>query len=109
MQRSDVLFFTSVAEGTPHAVLEAISNRLPVVCFDCCGQGDSVNEKVGIKIKLSNPQQSINEFAEKIEHLYHHREELTEMSENCLLRQKELSWENKAKQMTVLYNQAIKK
>ena len=29
MQESDLLFFTSVAEGTPHVVLEAIANNLP--------------------------------------------------------------------------------
>jgi glycosyltransferase involved in cell wall biosynthesis len=107
MQTSNILFFTSVAEGTPHAVLEAISNCLPVVCFDCCGQGDSINEKVGVKISLSNPQQSIDEFASKIEYLYNHREVLEEMSKNCILRQQELSWENKAKQMIALYNQSI--
>ena len=109
MQRSDLFFFTSVAEGTPHVVLEAINNCLPVVCFDCCGQGDSVNEKVGVKIKLSNPQQSENEFAEKLDYLYHHRELIDEMSQNCIQRQKELSWDHKATQMVVLYNQAIKK
>ena len=109
MKNSDILFFTSVAEGTPHAVLEAISNCLPVVCFNCCGQGDSVNEKVGVKIKLSHPQQSVGEFAEKIEYLYHHRELLEEMSQNCVPRQQELSWDNKAKQMITLYNRAIDK
>jgi glycosyltransferase involved in cell wall biosynthesis len=109
MQQSDIFFFTSVAEGTPHVVLEAIANCLPVVCFDCCGQGDSVNESIGIKIKLSNPDKSINEFAEKIEYLYYNREKLKEMSRNCLRRQEELSWENKAKQMLELYEQAIAK
>ena len=105
MQKSDILFFTSIAEGTPHVVLEAISNHLPVVCFDCCGQGDSVNEAIGIKIKLSDPEQSINEFAEKIEHLFRNRTELYEMSDNCAKRQQELSWENKAKQMIAIYHQ----
>ena len=107
MQRSDLFFFTSIAEGTPHVVLEAISNCLPVICFDCCGQGDSVNEEVGIKIKLSHPQQSVDEFAEKIEYLYHHREILDELSQNCIQRQQELSWDNKAKQMVNLYQKAI--
>jgi glycosyltransferase involved in cell wall biosynthesis len=107
MQQSDILFFTSVAEGTPHVVLEAIANNLPVLCFDCCGQGDSINENAGIKIKLSNPQQSINEFTEKIAYLYNNRDKLKEMSLNCIQRQKELSWENKAKQMLELYRQAI--
>jgi len=55
MQESDLFFFTSVAEGTPHVVLEAISNNLPVLCFDTCGQGDSVNEKVGCSLCLLLP------------------------------------------------------
>lgn len=107
MQQSDVFFFTSVAEGTPHVVLEAIGNNLPVLCFDTCGQGDCVNEKVGIKIPLSNPKQSVEEFAQKIEYLHQHKDILQQMSMNCRQRQEELSWDNKAKQMVALYNQIL--
>lgn len=107
MQQSDLFFFTSVAEGTPHVVLEAISNHLPVLCFDTCGQGDSVNEKVGVKIPLSNPQQSVKNFAEKIEYLYNNRQVLKQMSENCTARQHELSWDSKAEQMLALYEKAM--
>lgn len=107
MRQSDVFFFTSVAEGTPHVVLEAISNNLPVVCFDICGQGDSINEKVGIKIPLSNPQQSVHDFAEKINYLYQNKEVLQELANNCKQRQEELSWDNKAKQMVALYKQVL--
>lgn len=107
MQESDIFFFTSVAEGTPHVVLEAIGNNLPVVCFDTCGQGDSVNEKVGRKIPLSNPQQSIHDFAEILNKLESERDLLTEMSYNCKERQEELSWGNKAQHMIELYNKAL--
>ena len=107
MQKSDVFLFTSVAEGTPHVVLEAIANRLPIVCFDTCGQGDCVNDEVGIKIPLSTPNQSVKDFAEKIEYLYVHREVLAQMSENCKQRAEELSWERKAEQMVELYKEVI--
>lgn len=107
MQQSDIFFFTSVAEGTPHVVLEAIGNNLPVICFNACGQGDSVNEQVGMKIPLSTPQQSIKEFAKKIDYLYHHRDILRKLSEQCNQRQEELSWDNKAKQMVALYNNVL--
>lgn len=107
MQESDVFFFTSVAEGTPHVVLEAIGNNLPVVCFNTCGQGDSVNEKVGIKISLSTPNQSIIDFAEKINYLYQNKSILQQLSKGCNKRQKELSWDNKALQMVELYNKAL--
>ncbi len=103
MQKSDVFFFTSVAEGTPHVVLEAIGNNLPVVCFDTCGQGDSVNDKVGRKIPLSNPMQSVRDFAKVLTELERNRDLLRLMSENCKQRQLELSWEEKAKTMVEWY------
>ena len=103
MQNSDVFFFTSVAEGTPHVVLEAIGNNLPVVCFDTCGQGDAVNENVGRKIELSTPMQSVHEFARVLKELERNRDLLKQMSENCKQRQLELSWEEKAKTMVKWY------
>ena len=103
MQASDVFFFTSVAEGTPHVVLEAIGNNLPVVCFDTCGQGDAVNDKVGRKVALSNPAQSTADFAKLLNDLEHDRTLLKQQSENCKQRQTELSWEEKAKTMVEWY------
>lgn len=108
MRQSDLFFFTSVAEGTPHVVLEAIGNNLPVLCFNTCGHGDSVNSKVGIKIPLTNPKQSVKDFAEKIEYLYNNRDVLKRMSDNCAERQCELSWDSKALQMVEIYNNVIK-
>ena len=107
MQESDLFLFTSVAEGTPHVVLEAVGNNLPVLCFDTCGQGDCVNDKVGIKIELSNPKQSICEFAGILNELEANRNKLQEMADNCKARQQELSWESKAKQMVELYQKTL--
>jgi len=103
MQESDVFFFTSVAEGTPHVVLEAISNNLPVLCIDTCGQGDSVNKWVGRKIELSNPKRSEIDFAEQLNYFFSNRDVLKEMAGNCAQRQQELSWEMKAKNMVSIY------
>jgi len=107
MRKSDLLFFTSVAEGTPHVVLEAIGNRLPIICFDCCGQGDSVDCRIGRKVALTNPKQSINDFASIIKHLYDNRDEIKEMSDNCITRANELSWDNKARKMVDIYKQLV--
>ena len=108
MQNSDVFFFTSVAEGTPHVVLEAIGNNLPIVCFDTCGQGDAVNEKVGKKILLSNPSKSSQSFATILNELEGNRDLLKQMSEDCKQRQIELSWEEKAKTMVGWYEKIVK-
>lgn len=107
MEEADVLLFTSVAEGTPHVVLEAIGNKLPVLCFDTCGQGDCVTEDIGIKIPLTTPEQSVKDFAGKINYLYHHREVLNRMSAKCQKRAEELSWESKAQWMVEKYKEVI--
>lgn len=107
MQMSNLFLFTSVAEGTPHVVLEAIANHLPIVCFDTCGQGDVVNENVGIKIPLTNPKKSVEDFAKVIAALYDDRKKLESLSENCTARSKELSWDNKAIMMVQIYKDVL--
>lgn len=107
MQESDIFLFTSIDEGTPHVVLEAIQNNLPVVCFDTCGQGDVVNESVGIKIPLTNSRQSQLDFAKAISFLIENRDHLNHLRLNCRQRQSEMSWENKIEQVISIYNQIV--
>lgn len=107
MSKCDLFLFTSIMEGTPHVVLEAIQNSLPVVCFDACGQAGVVNDKIGIKIPLTNTHQSIKDFAAAIERLIDNPQELAMMRINCQVRQIELSWDCKAKQMVGIYHKII--
>ena len=108
MKKAHLFLFTSVSEDTSTVVLEAISNGLPVMCFDTCGMGYVINNKVGKKIPLTNPLQSIKDFAEAINILERDRGLLKQMSENCKQRQEELSWDNKALKMVELYNKVLK-
>lgn len=108
MRKADLFFFTSVSDDTSTVVLEAVSNHLPVLCFDACGFGYVITDDVGVKVPLSTPGQSVMDFAARIEYLYSHREVLADMSRNCRRRQEELSWGNKARQMYDLYLKIIK-
>jgi len=103
MQKADLFFFTSIKEDTSTVILEAINTGLPIVCFDTCGFGPIVDESIGRKIKITNPKQSIKDFAEVIRELYHHRELLPQMSDNCVAKQEELSWNYKARFVVGLY------
>ncbi len=103
MRTSDLFFFTSVIEGTPASIMECISNGLPILCFDACGFGPMVDESIGIKIKLTNPEQSAQEFAEKIAYLYKHRDILQTMSDNCKEKIGSISWDALAERLYGLY------
>lgn len=109
MRQCHLFFFTSISEDTSTVVLEAISNRLPVLCHNICGMAHVVDERVGCKVAVTNPQQSVQDFAEAILHFHDHREELARLSANCPQVAEELSWENKARQMARLYTEAIQK
>lgn len=105
MNQMDLFLFTSVLEGTPHVVLEAITNCLPILCIDTCGQGQLVNEAIGWKVPLTNPQQNSTDFAAILRHIIINRDEIKQKSDNCKQRQRELSWENKLVTMNKIYQQ----
>ncbi len=107
MKKCDLLFFTSVAEVTTHLLLESLSNNLPVLCFNTCGQGDTISEDVGIKIPLSTPSVSIKNFASIINSLYTDRKQLSILASNCKSKQKILSWENKVQHVTDVYKSLV--
>ena len=108
MADSDVFFFTSIMEATSTVMLEAISSCLPVLCFDTCGFGPLISNRIGGKIPLSNPEQSVKEFAEQIRLMYHDRAILNEMSKNEFTYRNQLSWESKAEQMFDIYKSVLK-
>lgn len=107
MRRMDVFLLTSVIEGTPHVVLEAIANGLPVVCFDTCGQGDIVDENTGIKIPLTDPEDSARRFAEILNGLEAHPETLRRLSDGCAGRLHDLSWDTLIGKVTGLYTELL--
>lgn len=103
MQSSDVFLFTSIMDATSTVVVEALQNQLPVVCFDTCGYGTVVDETIGIKIPLSTPQQSVNDFAYALKTLYNDRDLLAKKSHNCIERMKSFEWDYKAQMMVDIY------
>ena len=103
MKQSQVFLFTSIMEETPHVVLEALQNNLPVICFNTCGQEGVVNKSIGVKIPLSNPEQSVKDFCDSITHLFRHPEKLADMKKNCQKRQLQLTWDGKIRQIEEIY------
>jgi len=107
MKKSGFLLFTSVSEGTPHVILESIANGLPIVCFDTCGQGDVVDHRCGVKVTLSNPQKSVQEFSKICSALLEDQCALKVLQDGCGRVAKENSWENRIKSMLLVYEAAI--
>lgn len=107
MREKDLFYFTSVFEGGPHVILESITNNLPILCFDTCGQGVVVDESIGLKVPLTNHKDGVVGFAEKLDYINTHRELLQILSANCTDKQRELSWDSKVKKLIEIYESLI--
>ena len=107
MAMCDVMLFTSLQEGTPAVVLEAIQLGLPVICHNSCGFGAVVNDACGIKIPVINPRRSVQGMADALIRLGAESGLVERLSEGAIQRASELAWERKTEEMLALYKEAI--
>jgi glycosyltransferase involved in cell wall biosynthesis len=103
----DVLAFTGVQEGTPHAGLEALSLGLPVGCHDACGMGTAVTADCGVKVPLRDPRTSVDGFRAAIRRLASDALEFGRLSEGALRRAEQLSWDAKVREIANTYDRVI--
>ena len=103
MRESDVLVHTSIREGTPNVVLEAMAQGLPVVCHDIAGMSLAVTDECGIKIPLVDPPTSIAGFRDAVERLIEKRLLYQRLSAGAVKRAAELSWDAKVADLASIY------
>lgn len=108
MDGGDLLVHSSVKEGTPHVVLEALSMGLPVVCHDCCGMSYAVTPECGIKVPLRDPETSVNGFKSAIQALRDDSALYHRLSAGALKRANELTWDNKVAALCAEYDAALR-
>jgi glycosyltransferase involved in cell wall biosynthesis len=104
MKDADVLFFPSIVEGTPHVVLEALSNGLPVICHDCAGQGEIIDKYCGFKIPLKDPTSSKKDFIKIFQDINSNKAQLLELKEGAYRKSNSMTWKKKAEKMLSIYN-----
>jgi glycosyltransferase involved in cell wall biosynthesis len=104
---ADVFVLTSVQEGAPHVVLEALSLGLPVVCHDACGMGAAVTPACGIKVPMRDPAASVTGFGDAIERFIAEPSLLARLSEGALRRAEELSWDEMARRIAATYDSVV--
>jgi glycosyltransferase involved in cell wall biosynthesis len=108
MDMADVLVHSSVKEGTPHVVLEALSSGMPVICHDACGMGVAVDESCGIKVPLVEPEASVAGFRSAIKRMLVQPDLLEGLSRGALARSVELSWSRKIEHYLAAYAETMR-
>jgi glycosyltransferase involved in cell wall biosynthesis len=104
LERQDAFVITSLQEGTPNAVMEALAAGLPIICHGVGGMSLAVDESCGFKIPLADRQTSILKFADATSRLVTCPGLLNRLSDGALYRAKALSWDNLAREIASAYD-----
>jgi len=107
MRNADLLIHTSVREGTPHVVLEAMAQGLPIICHDIAGLSVAVTDQCGIKVPLVDPATSIAGFRTALERFAATPPLLQALSTGAAARAAELTWEAKAAEIAHIYERCV--
>jgi glycosyltransferase involved in cell wall biosynthesis len=105
--QADALLFTSLRESTGSVVLEAMSQGLPIITVDHQGIGGFVRPEAGVKIPVTNPQETVRGFADALTRLAANPAELSAMATASLRGAAAETWELRAQRMTDRYEEVL--
>lgn len=107
LSQSSILVNPCLREGGATVILDALSIGLAVICMDIAGTSEVVDDQCGIKIKLLNPEQTINDLAAAILKLANDPELRKKMGETGRKKVFELyTWDKKAVLIRKVYEKA---
>lgn len=104
----DVFLFSSLRDSYGSVLLEAMSQALPIIALDHHGARDFVPEDAGIKIPVTHPEDTVSAFTRAIEYIYYNPEKRLAMGRAAYNFALEQSWQQRALQISQLYQDLVK-
>lgn len=106
---SDVFLFTSLRDSSGMQLLEAMAYSLPIIGLDHHGTRDFVPNGAGIKVPVTNPNETVKGLAQAIEYMFAHPEERVKMGRIGYEFAKTQTWRQHALKMSDYYQEIAKK
>lgn len=95
---------TSVSEGNPTTIWEAMMHGVPTLSFDHCGMHDTLSDSCGILIPIKNTyEENLEAIASILDHLIENPERFKELAFNTLSRAKLNTWQHRRLFLNNLY------
>ncbi len=108
MMASHLHLLTSLREGTPSVIAEAMAAGIPTISFDISGMRDMLDERSGIKIPAPTAKAAVEGLASSIQQIALDESLRYSLAEGALQRSLEFSWDSKALQVNRIYNGILK-
>lgn len=98
---------SSLGEGNPTTIWEAMTWAVPTMTLDHCGMSGVVCEKCGIKIPIKSYKQVLLDMARNIEYLIKNPHVLIELSEGVIRCSEKYMWKNRVDIFNTVYNNIL--
>lgn len=99
---------TSLGEGNPTVIWEAMSLGIPTMTLDHCGMHDIVCEKCGFKIPIISYSQVINDITTRLNEIIQNPQILRDLSDGVIKCAQNYHWDNREAFWNDIYDLAIK-
>lgn len=104
MRQSELLIHPSLHESGGYVCAEAMSNGLPVMCFNYGGPRVLVSPDAGILINFESPRQCREDMAAHLVRIWRERSCLEHLSQKCLKHvQSRLTWNHLGEHLNRIY------
>ena len=107
LAQSHLHLITSVGEGNPTVVWEAMSWAVPTLSLDHCGMATVVDSDCGFKISMQSYSQILNDICNSIIQLIENPHKVSELSMGVINKSKDYMWDNRVDVFQNAYKEAI--
>lgn len=99
---------TSVSEGNPTTIWEAMSYGVPTMSFDHCGMHDTICDKCGIRIPIAKRYEDcVAAVAQNIDALLEHPERFYQLAQGTIECAHRYTWKEREKFLNQLYDNLL--
>jgi glycosyltransferase involved in cell wall biosynthesis len=106
-READIFLFTSLRDSSGAVITEALANGLPILTLDHQGVGAIVPPEAGIKVPVTNPEETVRALADGIRRLAQSPQLRAHMGEAGWLHAQGMGWQEHADQMARWYEEVI--
>jgi glycosyltransferase involved in cell wall biosynthesis len=109
LEKSALNLITSLAEGNPTVLWEAMAAGTPTISLDHNGMHDVICESCGVRVPLGSYEQTCEDFAKALDYLIQDSHRRHELQRGVLCCRENYRWSAQAKNWMNLYSAAITK
>ncbi|HVQ40495.1 MAG TPA: glycosyltransferase family 4 protein [Pyrinomonadaceae bacterium] len=104
---ADIFLFTSLRDSSGAVITEALAYHLPILTLNHQGVGAIVPPEAGIKVAVTNPEETVRALAEGLRRLAQSPQLREHMGEAAWVHAQSMGWQQHVEQMSEWYEEVV--